>query len=163
VACRHAAQPRGPFRPAYAAYYRGLQAYFTDRAEPALALLRQADAMFGALDRARPNDPQILYAAMWNAYVAYGTASGITGATPRRGNFLDLAVQTSGRLLQIEANDHALQRSPAICVRPRPRSKSGAGHRDAAVAIQREVLRLYQAALGQSASRRESIGWLRRR
>jgi len=133
---------------ALAAYHRGLRHYFVEEPELALADLQRAETMFAALDRALPNDPHILYAAMWNAYVGHGTTSGMTGRAAEMRRFLDLAAAISRRLLEIEANDAALKSFAGNLRQAQAQFASDAGRHAEAVAMQREVLGLYSAVVG---------------
>jgi serine/threonine-protein kinase len=133
---------------ALAVYFRGLHGYFTGALDEAVTTLRRSERMFTALDRSLPNDPIVLYALMWNAYVGYGTASGVPARRADAAHFLDLAIRTSGRLVQMEANDHSLRSFAGNLRQIRSQALSGEGSHDRAIAIQREVIGLYEGALG---------------
>jgi serine/threonine-protein kinase len=136
------------FDRAFALYHRGLHGYFTDKLDPAIPMLRRAERMYLALDRALPNDPAVLYAMLWNAYVGYGTASGVPGRKADAAHFLDLAIRTSERLLQIEANDHSLKSFAGNLRQIEAQALSEKGDHRGAAALQAEVISLYQGALG---------------
>lgn len=133
---------------AYAGYYRGLHGYFTDALDPAVTTLLGSERRFTALERALPNDPVVLHALMWNAYVGYGTASGVPARSGDAAHFLDLAIRTSDRLVQIEPNDHSLRSFAGNLHQIQSQALSTQGDHARAIAIQREVIALYQGALG---------------
>ena len=137
------------FDRASAFYHRGVHGYFTDMLEPAVANFRRAETMFTALDRAFPGDPEILYALMWTGYAGYGAASGVPARSADAARLLDLAIRTSDRLIAIEANDHSLRAFAGGLRQSRAQALASAGQHRQAIAMQREVIALYESALGR--------------
>ncbi|MET0371995.1 MAG: serine/threonine-protein kinase [Sphingobium sp.] len=134
---------------AYALYYRATAAYFTDKLAEGFAANRQADALLATLDRERPNDPLTLYARAWNAYVAYGNASGLPDHGAQARDFVALTRSLLDRLVALEANDNALK-SFAANVRQIEAQALSDQHRFAeAIKLQRSVVGLFVQALGQ--------------
>jgi len=138
------------FDRALAVYYRGLHGYFTDSLPEAVAALRRSEEMFTALDRAVPSDPVTLYWLMYTAYVGYGAAAGVPALAAESDRFLDLAIRTSDRLVAIEANDHALRSFAGNLRQARSQALSADGNHQAAIALQREVIALYEGAAGRA-------------
>jgi serine/threonine-protein kinase len=140
--------PEADLDRALSLYHRGLQAYFTDSPAAAVTHMRAAEQRLLALDARRPNDPLTLYALAWTGYVGFGAASGAASEAAAGEHFLDLAIQTSSRLLQIEANDNALKAFAANLRQSRAQALSAKGRHREAISMQREVIALFEAALG---------------
>jgi serine/threonine-protein kinase len=130
-------------------YHRGIHGYFTDALEPAIGFLRTAGDRLIALDRAQPNDPVTLYTLAWTAYVGYGAASGLPARSADAGHFLDLAVRTSQRLLAVEPKDNALKSFVANVRQMQAQALGAEGNHAVAMGVQREVVALFEAALGK--------------
>ncbi|MGE4322615.1 MAG: protein kinase [Sphingobium sp.] len=131
----------------YAHYYRASAAYFTDRLREGLAANRKAEAIFAALDRDWPNDPHLLYARAWNAYVGYGNASGLPDQARQSNAFVALAVTLLDRLLTLEAHDNALRTFTANVRQIQSQSLSGQKRFDEAIALQQSVIALFGEGL----------------
>jgi serine/threonine-protein kinase len=110
--------------------------------------LLQAERRFARLERAYPNDPAILLAQAWNAYIGYGNASGLPERAADAAHFVTVARQTTDRLLSLDSNDHALQSFAANIRQLQSQALSGEGRYAEAIAVQREVIALHNAALG---------------
>ena len=133
---------------AYALHYRGLAHYFADELEEGVATLLETEQRLLDLDRALPNDPETLYTLAWTGYVGYGVASGLPARSADADHFLDLAWRTSERLIQIEANDNALRSFAGNIRQIQAQALSSQGRHADAIAMQREVIALYEAATG---------------
>lgn len=130
---------------AYAQHYRGLNRYFTDRLLQGIALLRDAQRRFAAIDRAVPNDPLVLSMMAYNAYVGFGTASGVPGRRREEDAFLATARATVDRLMAVEPGDGQVIALAGSIRGAESQSLSGKGRHAEAIAVQREVLALYGA------------------
>ena len=104
--------------------------------------------MFDAIERALPNDPVTLYAIMWNAYVGNASAQGLPGREAEAQHFLDLAIRTSGRLIQLESNDRSLRSFAGTLRQAQSQALTASGDHRAAIAMQRTVIALYRSTLG---------------
>jgi serine/threonine-protein kinase len=135
------------FDRALASHYRGYHGYFTDRLDGALAALRDAERRLLALERGRPNDPVLLFTLMWNGYVGYGAASGLPKEAAEARRFLDVARETSGRLLRIEPSDNALKSFAANVRQSEAQALASEGRYRQALAFQQEVVALFGGAL----------------
>jgi hypothetical protein len=132
---------------ALASHYRGYHGYFTDALDAALTALRDAEQQLVALERARPNDPVILFTLMWNGYVGYGAASGLPQEAAEARRFLAVARDTSDRLLRIEPADNALKSFAANVRQMEAQALASEGRSRQALALQQEVVALFEAAL----------------
>lgn len=133
-------------------YYRASAAYFTDRLREGLAANRRAEAIFAALDRERPNDPHLLYARAWNAYVGYGNASGLLDETRQSSDFVALAATLLDRLVALEAHDNALRTFAANVRQIQSQSLSDRKRFDEAIALQQSVIALFAEGLRRDRS-----------
>lgn len=136
------------FDRAHAMHYRGMHGYFADEYVTGVAAHRRAEAMLTALDRAQPNDPEILYTLAYNGYIGYGTASGDPALVADGNHFLGVARDSVERLIQIEPNDRALRGLAGSIGGMEAQALSDAGRAAEALAVQRRVVASYQAALG---------------
>lgn len=141
------ASPAATLDRAYARYYRGVRHYHRDELDAGIASLTEAERLFLSLDRSTPNDPTILYALAWNAYVGYGTASGVPGDGNRAAHFLGLAGRTLDRLLELEPNDEALQSFAGNVNQIRSQALSTRDNHQEAIAMQRGVIAMHESAL----------------
>ena len=128
---------------AYAQHYRGLNRYFTDRLAEGVALFLDAQARFAAIDRALPNDPVVLSMLAYNAYVGFGTASGLPGRARDEDAFLTTARATVDRLAAVEPGDRQVAALSGSIRGSESQSLSGKGRHAEAIAEQREVMDLY--------------------
>src|SRR5690606_22339633 len=107
-----------------------------------------AERQLGELLAARPNDPFLLYILMWNGYVGYGVTSGLPGEEAESRRFLDVAQRTSRRLIEIEPNDHSVKSFAGTVRQAQAEMLAAEGRTADAIARQREVVQLYESALG---------------
>lgn len=133
---------------ALAWHWRGMHGYFADQYVTGVAAHHRAEAMLTALDRAQPNDPEILNALAYNAYVGYGTASGDPALRADADHFLRTARDSVERLIGIEPNDRALRAFAGSISGMEAQSLSDAGRVTEALAVQRKVVASYRAAIG---------------
>lgn len=139
--------PEADMDRALARHYRAYHGYFTDALEDGTEDALDAERRLIALERARPNDPILLYTLMWNAYIGYGAASGLPARTGEANRFLELARSTSERLLQIEPSDSALRAFSANVRQMQSQAFAAEGRYGEALALQREVVALFQGAM----------------
>lgn len=132
---------------ALARHYRVYHGYFTDALEEGLASALDAERRLLALERARPNDPVLLFTLMWNAYVGHGVASGLPARTRESKRLLDLASTTSERLLRIEPSDSALNAFSASVRQMQSQAFAAEGRSREALELQREVVGLFESAM----------------
>ncbi|MDO7842697.1 serine/threonine-protein kinase [Sphingomonas immobilis] len=133
---------------AYAAHYRGLRGYLVDALDEGVVHLLDAEARFARLEAAVPNDPVVLYARMYNAYIGYGTATGLAGRESETKRFIAIAHDANERLLKIEANDISLRSFGANVRQIESQNASTHGRHAEAIALQTQVLALFEAAAG---------------
>jgi len=133
---------------AFAQHYRGMHGYFVDEYVTGVAAHYRAEAMLTALDRAQPNDPVILNTLAFNGYVGYGTASGDPKLRADADHFLRTARDSVERLIRIEPNDRALRAFAGAISGMEAQALSDAGRVVEALAVQREVVTSYRAAIG---------------
>ncbi len=134
---------------AYADQKRSIHGYMIDVFPPAVDAARRAEQRLLRLDAARPNDPQVLYDLAWSAYNGWGAASGLEDGEAEMTRFLALAEASIGRLLALESNDMALRAFYAQTAQGRSQTLSAAGRHADALVAQEEVVRRFEAALGQ--------------
>jgi len=139
--------PQADFDRAVALYNRGVHAYFNDELAAGIGHIRAAERRLEALDARRRNDPMVLYTLAWTAYLGYGLASGLPERAADAEHFLDLAARTSERLLALEANDNALRSFSATVRQIQSQALAEDGQARAAIAMQREVIRLFERAV----------------
>jgi serine/threonine-protein kinase len=132
---------------AYSFYYVGIAGYLDDHLTEGLAANRQAETLFAALDRDRPDDPVILYARAWNAQVGYSNASGIPAEMAQGEAYVALADGLLRRLVTMEANDTALKAFAANVGQSRAQLSADEGDFPGAIARQQAVIALFEQSL----------------
>lgn len=133
---------------AFADYFRGLHGYLTDNFIDAVNRHDAAERRFMALDRVLPNDPEIVHMIAYNAYTGYASASGDPALEARGDRFVATARETVDRLIRIEPNDRSLRSLGATIRNAEAQSLAARGEVEEAIRIQREVVALYEQALG---------------
>lgn len=132
---------------AYAFYYRGYAMSFDEGTMPkSLPLFHDAEERFHALEKERPNDPIVLYMLAWTGYNGFATASRL-GKDAQAAHFIELAQTMIDRLLAIEPQDNALQTLSSGIREAQSQWLRDQGRFDEAIARQREVIAIHQAAL----------------
>jgi eukaryotic-like serine/threonine-protein kinase len=133
---------------AIADHNRSIHGYMVDDLAAGVEAAERAERRLLALDRARPNDPEVLFTLAWTAYIGFGAASGLPGGAERMERFLSLAEATTARLLALDENDRSLKSFTGQIRMARSQALSAEGRHDQALAAQTEVTRLFEASLG---------------
>ena len=138
---------------AHAAYYRGLLAAERDQA----GALRQhlfAEQAYDRLLSARRDDPVLLYRATWNAFDGFAVASQL-GREDVSDRLIRRAAATIERLRLIDDRDDSVRALQANVNEGLSQNLRDADRFDEAIAAQRRVVGLRQAAVSENATGRE--------
>lgn len=137
---------------AYADYYRAYALSFDEKTiAQSLPLFRAAEQRFRALERARPNDPIVLYMLAWTGYNGFPAASQL-GRDADAAHFIELAQTTIDRLLAIETQDNGLVTMSNGIREARAQWLRDQGRFAEAIAMQREVIAGHKRLLADKRS-----------
>jgi serine/threonine-protein kinase len=127
--------------------YRAIRGYFLDELPQAVDYAKRAERRLLALDVAAPNNPVLLYTLAWNSYIGHGAATGLPDGQAEADRFLVLAGSSIERLLRLEDNDNSLRAFAGQIGAARSQSLSLAGRHAEAIAAQKQVVALAEAAV----------------